>query len=401
MGKKNKILSVFIFVLLVGSAINLQNATAGFSCIAPNDDRTITACNQTALGLRIRDGLPLGHEINIDMGVSNLAGIVIIPFGPLGGDTEEANAEINLMLNGIGFAYGPRHINMPGQFSADTAPRIPGTTPQNFATRMNFFQATLPPGDPDFDLLRITAGNGFNLPSPGDATLTQSAGGDWNVDSFFDITYRIDFIGAPGGPLAGMSGSTTGTIRMSQNGSSDSDRDGIPDGGDPDPFDPCIPDPNSPVCVPEPRCGDNVLDPATEECDDGNNISGDGCSATCKLEPQPRCGDGVLDPGEQCDDGNNVSGDGCSAICLFEPFPFCGDGVLGPGEQCDDGNNVSGDGCSAGCQVEQRPPSAVGGQIIPIDSTSLLLAGAQSTTWIIPLMLSIIGIGLFVVFRKS
>ena len=27
-------------------------------------------------------------------------------------------------------------------------------------------------------------------------------GTSWNVDSFFDITYRIDFVGAPGGPLA-------------------------------------------------------------------------------------------------------------------------------------------------------------------------------------------------------
>jgi hypothetical protein len=38
------------------------------------------------------------------------------------------------------------------------------------------------------------------------------------VDSFFDITYRIDFVGAPGGQLAGMSGSTTGTIRMRAGG---------------------------------------------------------------------------------------------------------------------------------------------------------------------------------------
>jgi hypothetical protein len=38
------------------------------------------------------------------------------------------------------------------------------------------------------------------------------------VDSFFDITYRIDFVGAPGGPLGGMSGSTTGTIRMQAGG---------------------------------------------------------------------------------------------------------------------------------------------------------------------------------------
>jgi cysteine-rich repeat protein len=32
------------------------------------------------------------------------------------------------------------------------------------------------------------------------------------------------------------------------------------------------------------------------------------------------CGDGNVDfPGEECDDGNNVSGDGCSATCTIEP----------------------------------------------------------------------------------
>ena len=43
----------------------------------------------------------------------------------------------------------------------------------------------------------------------------------------------------------------------------------------------------------------------------------------------------------------------------------------------------------------------VGGEIIPIETTSLLLAGAQSFSWMIPLVVSGIGIGLFVVSRKS
>ena len=43
----------------------------------------------------------------------------------------------------------------------------------------------------------------------------------------------------------------------------------------------------------------------------------------------------------------------------------------------------------------------VGGEIIPIETTALLLAGAQSFSWMIPLVLSGIGIGLFVVSRKS
>ncbi len=45
--------------------------------------------------------------------------------------------------------------------------------------------------------------------------------------------------------------------------------------------------------------------------------------------------------------------------------------------------------------------TVVGGEIIPIDSTALLLAGAQSFSWMIPVVLSVLGIGLFVVSRKS
>jgi cysteine-rich repeat protein len=33
----------------------------------------------------------------------------------------------------------------------------------------------------------------------------------------------------------------------------------------------------------------------------------------------PLCGDKVLESGEQCDDGNGTSGDGCSASCRVEP----------------------------------------------------------------------------------
>ena len=94
-------------------------------------------------------------------------------------------------------------------------------------------------------------------------------------------------------------------------------------------------------------CGNGIVD-VGETCDDGNTTSGDGCSATCQREP--RCGDGYLDPGEECDDGNLVAGDGCSDTCAREPR--CGDGIVDPGETCDDGNTTSGDGCSATCQIE-------------------------------------------------
>ncbi len=43
----------------------------------------------------------------------------------------------------------------------------------------------------------------------------------------------------------------------------------------------------------------------------------------------------------------------------------------------------------------------VGGEFSPIDSTALMLAGAQSFSWMIPVVLSVLGIGLFAVSRKS
>jgi len=45
--------------------------------------------------------------------------------------------------------------------------------------------------------------------------------------------------------------------------------------------------------------------------------------------------------------------------------------------------------------------TAIGGDLLPIDSTALILAGAQSFSWMIPVVLSGIGIGMFVVSRKS
>ena len=113
---------------------------------------------------------------------------------------------------------------------------------------------------------------------------------------------------------------------------------------------------------PEPFCGDGNLDiQSGEECDDGNNLSGDGCSFDCKIEPpEPFCGDGNLDLeiGEECDDGNNINGDGCSSDCKIEsPEPFCGDGNIDiqSGEECDDGNNLNGDGCDSNCKIESLP----------------------------------------------
>lgn len=82
------------------------------------------------------------------------------------------------------------------------------------------------------------------------------------------------------------------------------------------------------------------------------------------------CGDRVVDPDrakEQCDDGNNVPGDGCSADCSSDET--CGNGVVDPleGEICDDANLVGHDGCSGGCSLEQPRWSQIGVDTPPPD----------------------------------
>ena len=57
--------------------------------------------------------------------------------------------------------------------------------------------------------------------------------------------------------------------------------------------------------------------------------------------------------------------------------------------------------CVSGSCLPDLPPTIVGGKLIPIETTSLILAGAQSFSWMIPVVLTGIGIGLFVVSRKS
>lgn len=99
----------------------------------------------------------------------------------------------------------------------------------------------------------------------------------------------------------------------------------------------------------ESTCGDSVRDGrelCAGMCDDGNLISGDGCSDRCLVE---FCGDGVTQPelGEVCDDE-----DDCNWDC--QRFIVCGDGFEDGDELCDDGNQDNDDGCDNSCMPATR-----------------------------------------------
>jgi cysteine-rich repeat protein len=123
------------------------------------------------------------------------------------------------------------------------------------------------------------------------------------------------------------------------------------------------------VCVETPsECGDELVGP-TEECDDANQASGDGCENDCRFtclstDPTRNCtpldpceGNGVCNetthvcaPGTPLPDGTICdTGKVCIAGACTTP---CVDGVhdTATGEECDDGNLVNGDGCDNDCR---------------------------------------------------
>ncbi len=102
--------------------------------------------------------------------------------------------------------------------------------------------------------------------------------------------------------------------------------------------------PRSSMCV-ENRCATSDQVAACNGMPDGADCAVGDASGTCDLGVcvLSRCGNLVVDPGEECDDGNTVGGDGCSADC--KKVEACSDGFVDVGEGCDDGNANPSDGC--------------------------------------------------------
>lgn len=132
---------------------------------------------------------------------------------------------------------------------------------------------------------------------------------------------------------------------------------------------------DSQICVGEvclnSRCGDGYLDEAADEvCDDGNEISGDGCEPSscaysCTTEEET-CSDGDpcngtescdigmhrcqagMEPAEEtaCEQEGGEAGVCSGGLCAS---PGCGNGTVEAGEDCDDMNADQDDGCKSDC----------------------------------------------------
>ena len=101
-----------------------------------------------------------------------------------------------------------------------------------------------------------------------------------------------------------------------------------------------------------PKCGDNVVNQTSEQCDglDATDCSGQPCLEDCTC---PVCGDGVVEGNEQCEPAETApsacGGKPCLANCRC---PVCGNGIIEPGEICDPPS--TGD-CGADCRLAACP----------------------------------------------
>ncbi|HCI44808.1 MAG TPA: hypothetical protein DE315_04680, partial [Candidatus Omnitrophica bacterium] len=135
-------------------------------------------------------------------------------------------------------------------------------------------------------------------------------------------------------------------------------------------------------CIGFNACATNLF------CGDGVCSSPPETTTNCHSDCPAICGNGIAEPSEECDDHNTASGDGCSAACKLE---ICGDGIVqaNSGEQCDDGNTTNGDGCSSTCQREQvadtTPPSAPAGlscTTVSASQINLLWGPSSDNVWV-------------------
>ena len=89
------------------------------------------------------------------------------------------------------------------------------------------------------------------------------------------------------------------------------------------------------------RCGDGYVYFA-QQCDDGNRNDLDACRNDCV---QATCGDGITRSGiEECDDGNDIDGDG-----LVMQVAAMWRWHLRSRRACDDRNSINGDACLNDC----------------------------------------------------
>lgn len=141
-------------------------------------------------------------------------GADLYPGGTLGGELSVGYDQLVLEIIGEGaWSAYRRTVTLPVQTFVNWGPKADHQARQGRAADVHFLYGQIS-GDPDFGLLRVTGGSGFGMPSVGHTLAEKQANGDYQFDSQYDLTYRVEWSGASGGLLAGESGAVQATLEM-------------------------------------------------------------------------------------------------------------------------------------------------------------------------------------------
>lgn len=267
-----------IFILFLASITNFSAAQCTY-CVTPDNGLGSadipTTCSPGYSGeMVIIDGLPIGSTIEIEANLNSPMNFILNGGGNLGGEIILCDALLNMQMTGTGGMAGfSRNIWVPVSMEIHTAPRGYGTGVQDFDMELVNLTGQIF-GDPDFCALEVNAGSGQGLFAAGNSTLTRLGppGSDFQIDSFFDIEYQIDFEGCPGSIIEGNAGQTQDLTLLAAG-------EAACDDGDACTLDYCDTAGN---CVNEPIFCDDGLECTIDTCDPQV-----GCVFVC--EPEDTC----------------------------------------------------------------------------------------------------------------
>jgi hypothetical protein len=102
---------------------------------------------------------------------------------------------------------------------------------------------------------------------------------------------------------------------------------------------------------------------------------------TTTTVPNPGCGNGVIDPGEECDPPDTLRCDETCHAITCEPTGLCGNGTVDPGEACEPPGV---DACGRDCQLAPcAPPQASEVGVACIGALTPLGVGATSAGYLV------------------
>jgi len=142
--------------------------------------------------------------------------IISTPGGILRGTVETFDSSLGTAI--IGLPGGPLegialNFEVPASAEVHAAPQGEGEV-RTFETTMYSLTGRLQDPNNVFESFELVAGDAHGLPSPGVTTLIQQEDGSFLIDSRFDVSFRVHFVGSPDGPLAGFEDEVEGQVTV-------------------------------------------------------------------------------------------------------------------------------------------------------------------------------------------